>query len=135
MSTQSTFQFELVSPEKKLISEPATYASIPGSEGEFGVLAGHASLISTLKAGVVEVTNANDNKEYIFIAGGFADVTATNVTILAEEAMPVSKLDRAAIETELSTLREDLGMAEGIHDKDRIRDKIIIAQTKLKYAA
>lgn len=130
-----TFQFELVSPEEKLISEPAKYVTIPGTEGEFGVLPGHMSLISSLKAGVVEVTGANDNIQRIFIAGGFADVTANNVTILAENAVPVADLDRAKLEVELKNLQDDLSMASGDTDKARVQAKIEVAVLKLQIAA
>jgi len=73
-----TFKFELISPEAKLISEDVTMVTIPGTEGEFGVLEGHSPLLSGVKAGIVRVhKNAmNDNPRRIFVAGGFADVTA-----------------------------------------------------------
>ena len=131
MSEQKTFQFDIVSPAEKLISEPATYAALPGSEGEFGVLPGHSALISTLKCGVVKVKTANDNEQEIFIAGGFADVSAENVTILAEEAVPVASLDKTALETDLKNLEEDITLAEGAADKTRLQTKIDVVKAKL----
>ncbi len=83
----NNFDFELVSPEKKLLSEKAWQVTIPGEEGTFGVRAGHSSLVSYIRPGVVEVIfNQGDEPKKIKVQGGFADVTATNCTILAEEA-------------------------------------------------
>jgi len=131
-----TFQFELVSPEHKVISEPMTYASIPGSEGEFGVLPGHASLIATLKAGIVELSPANtDATQRIFIAGGVADVSAENVTVLAEEAISIGALDQEALDEQLKLLNEDLAITEDKIDQKRLKQKIEITKAKLNAIA
>lgn len=135
MSETKTFQFELVSPAEKLISEPARYVSVPGSEGEFGVLPGHSSLISALKPGVVRFKNADQGHEDIFIAGGFADVTADNLTILAEEAQSVASLDKISLEKDLSNLQEDLKLVDGAIDKKRIEKKIEMTKIKLSLAS
>ena len=75
----NTFNFELVSPEQKLISEQAYQVTIPGEEGDVGVRAGHMALVMTVRPGVVEVIRTEDGtKEKIFIAGGFADISQTN---------------------------------------------------------
>src|SRR5438309_3126311 len=91
-------QFELVSPEKLLLSEAVEMVVIPGSEGNFGVLPGHSLLISTVRPGVIDVYEGNVVSERIFISGGFAEVTPERCTVLADEAMPVSSLDAAAVE-------------------------------------
>ncbi len=135
MNETKTFQFELVSPSEKLISEPARYVSVPGSEGDFGVLPGHASLISALKPGVVTFKNADQGHEDIFIAGGFADVTADNLTILAEEAQSVASLDKDTLETELRNLQDDLKLVEGAIDKKRLERKIELTIKKLSFAS
>ena len=77
------FELELVSPERLLLSEPVDMAVIPGSEGDFGVLAGHSLLISTLRPGVIDVYEGNKVSERIFVSGGFAEVTPERVTVLA----------------------------------------------------
>ena len=133
--SDKTFQFELVSPAEKLVSEPVKKATVPGSVGEFGVLPGHSSLISSLKPGVVRYTTANDNDQEIFIAGGFADVTANNLTILAEEAISVAALDKTSLEKQLAELNDDIKLAEGDADKARIQKKIDMVQIKLQYAS
>ncbi len=69
------FEFEVVSPERLVLSEPVDMAVIPGSEGDFGVLAGHSLLISTLRPGVIEVWQGETVTERLFVGGGFAEVT------------------------------------------------------------
>src|SRR5579883_2435054 len=96
-------QFELVSPEKLLLSEAVDMVVVPGSEGNFGVLPGHALFISTVRPGVIDVYDGNEIGERIF-AGGFAEVTPERCTVLADEAMPLSSLDGAAIEADLRAL-------------------------------
>jgi F-type H+-transporting ATPase subunit epsilon len=99
-------QFELVSPEKLLLSEAVAMVVVPGGEGNFGVLPGHALLISTVRPGVIDVYSDQQTQvsERIFVAGGFAEVTPERCTVLADEALPISSLDRAAIEADAQTL-------------------------------
>lgn len=131
-----TLNFELVSPEEKLVSEPVTMVVVPGVEGEIGVLPQHSSLVAALKPGVVRLNkDGSSNEDQIFIAGGFADITGDQCTVLAEEAMPVSQLDKAALTQELQDLREDLGIAVEAIDKKRIEMKIALVEAKLLAAA
>ncbi len=129
-------QFELVSPEEKLISESVYMVEIPGDEGRFGVMRGHCSLLSSLKAGVVRLfkEQGNDAKE-IFISGGVADVTAKRCTILAEEAILVSDLNKESLEQLLSDLSEDIEMASEETDKKHIQEKIALTKAKIVAAA
>lgn len=128
----TTFNFELVSPDKILVSEPAWQVVIPGEEGYFGVRAGHMSLIAAVKPGVVEITKKEgDAPSKIFIAGGFADVTAKNCTILAEQAMPVSDLNAASVEAELASLKEHHAAANDMAEKIQLDKKIRVASFKL----
>ena len=133
MSEAQSLQFELVSPEEKLVSEPVKLAVIPGEEGELGIGADHASLVASLKPGVVALykNSMSDTPRRIFIAGGFADVTGTNCTILAEEAIDVSKLDKAKLEQEVKDLEEDMGMSKEHSDQIRIQRKLDMARAKL----
>lgn len=131
---EQTLQFELVSPEEKLVSEPVKLAVIPAEAGEMGVGADHASVVASLKPGIVALykDNINDkNPRKIFIAGGFADVTGTNCTVLAEEAIDMSKLNKSDLEQKLSDLNEDMGMAEEAADRIRIQAKINLTKAKL----
>ncbi len=131
-----TFNFELVSPEEKLLSEAAVMAVIPGEEGTMGVLPNHSALVSSLKAGVVEVfASEGSTPKRIFIAGGFADISPDNCTILAEEAISVSDLDEAALRQRIDNLNDDLKMLEGAADKARAQKALLIAKAKLEAVA
>jgi F-type H+-transporting ATPase subunit epsilon len=101
-------QFELVSPEKLLLSEAVDMVVVPGSEGNFGVLPGHSLLISTVRPGVIDVYDGNAIGERIFVSGGFAEVTPERCTVLADEAMSLSSLDAATIEAEMRNLEAAL---------------------------
>src|ERR1700687_1287712 len=101
-------QFELVSPEKLLLSEAVDMVVVPGTEGNFGVLAGHSLLISTVRPGVIDVYDGGAISERIFVSGGFAEVTAERCTVLADEAVPLSSLDVSAIEANQRTLESAL---------------------------
>ena len=127
-----TINFELVSPEAKLVSEPVKMAVMPGEEGEFGVSADHTSLVATLKPGVVELyTQGEAEPRKIFIAGGFADVTGETCVVLAEEAVPVSDIDLEEITQTIKTLNEDLSIAKEEIDKARIEKRINMLEAKL----
>jgi F-type H+-transporting ATPase subunit epsilon len=101
-------KFELVSPAKILLSESVDMVVIPGTEGDFGVLPNHAPLISSIRPGMIRVFEGTVIAEKIFIAGGFAEVTPERCTVLADEAVNVSALDRAAVEAELNGINGEL---------------------------
>jgi len=101
-------QFELVSPEKLLLSEAVDMVVVPGTVGNFGVLAGHSLLISTVRPGIIDVYEGNEISERIFVSGGFAEVTAERCTVLADEAVPLSSLDAASIEANQRALEGTL---------------------------
>lgn len=125
--------FELVSPEAKLVSEPMYLVEIPGDDGTFGVSAGHCSLVSSLRYGVVRLRRDehSDEVQEIFIAGGFADVTPESCTILAEQAINVKDMDLESLEQYLTDLTEDLSLAEEVEDKTRIKNKILLIKAKI----
>lgn len=106
-----TLQFELVSPERLLVSEAVRSVVVPGSEGEFEVMAGHAPFMTTLRPGVLKVTTAAGGSERIFVRGGFADVNAAGLTILAEEAVPVDSLKPEQIAQAIKDAEEDIADA------------------------
>lgn len=126
--------FELVSPEKLLLSEDVEMVVVPGAEGDFGVLIGHAPLISTLRPGVID-THVNDKIEKrIFVAGGFAEVTGERCTVLAEEAVAVEDIDRAAAQERLAAGRDALAAADGDAARDRAATDIAVAEAMLAAA-
>ena len=91
-----TTKFELVSPERLVLSRDVEMVVVPGSEGYFGVLPRHAPMISTLSAGVIDIYEGGSVVDRIFVAGGFAEVTETRCTVLAEEAAVLADVDVAA---------------------------------------
>jgi len=120
-------QFELVTPERLILSTEVEMVVVPGSEGNFGVLPGHSPLISTIRPGMIEVYETRAAvSDRIFVVSGIAEVTPERCTVLAEEAMDPATLDRAAIEVELQviegnlpSLREQVGRAAGV-ERDRL---------------
>jgi len=106
-----TFKFELVTPERMLLSEDATQVVVPGVEGEFTVLAGHAPVIAALRPGVVNATLADARTMRVFVKGGFAEVDADRLIVLAERAADVADLDAAGIAAELQTAEAELAAA------------------------
>ncbi len=105
------FKFELVSPERLLISAQVEQVVIPGSEGYFTVLKGHAPYMSTVRPGVVDVTREGES-ERIFVRGGFADVNAAGLTILAEQAIPLADVDPDWLDQEVKNAQEDVADAK-----------------------
>ena len=117
-------EFELVTPERLVISRGVDMVVVPGTEGDFGVLPGHTPMVSTVRPGVVNVYQGNEIVERMFVAGGFAEVTAARCTVLADRAVAVDELDRAAAEQTLKDAREDLANAK-TDDERREADKQI----------
>ena len=90
--------FELVSPERLLFSTDVEMVVVPGDEGDFGVLAGHAPLVSTVRSGVIDVYESDSISERIFVAGGFAEVVPGRCTVLAEEAVNLKEVEKSTVE-------------------------------------
>jgi F-type H+-transporting ATPase subunit epsilon len=124
-------QFELVSPERLLVSEAVDMIVAPGSEGDFGVLPGHAPFLSKLRPGIIAIFTGNTVSERIFVAGGFAEVTPERCTILAEEAVPLARLDRAAVDQQLRTAREEAQIAKNDEERAAAEARIELAEAKL----
>jgi F-type H+-transporting ATPase subunit epsilon len=101
-------QFELVSPERLILSEMVEMVVVPGTEGNFGVLPGHAPLISLIRPGMIEVYENRVVTQRFFIVGGIAEVTPERCTVLADEALAPESLDRALLDAELTTIAGNL---------------------------
>lgn len=130
-------QFELVTPERLLLSEMVEMVVVPGTEGNFGVLPGHAPLISSIRPGTIDIYEAQAVTRRIFVVSGIAEVTPERCTVLADEAMAPDELDRAAIEAELQTvqgnlpsLRERVARASGSE-----RDNLLVELHRLERQA
>jgi F-type H+-transporting ATPase subunit epsilon len=114
----ATFQFNLVSPERLLFSGTVDQVDIPGSEGDFGVLAGHAPLVTTLRPGIL-VMHREGGMLRVIVNGGFAEVGPGGLTVLADMAVPEADFDRAVLAGEIKDTEEDVADATD----DRQRDK------------
>ena len=122
-----TTEFELVSPERLLVSEPVEMVVVPGTEGDFGVLPGHAPFISTLRFGVITVYQNRQPKEAIFVAGGVAEVTPERCTVLAEEALRIAETSREDVELRLRDARTQLETCAE-HERPAAQHRIAIAE-------
>ncbi|VBB68752.1 ATP synthase epsilon chain [invertebrate metagenome] len=124
-------QFELVAPEKLLFSEQVEMVVVPGSEGDFGVLINHAPMIATIRPGVLAVYRNGQVVERIFVTGGFAEVTETTLTVLAEEALFVDSLERVAIERQLALAKKAFQTAETPTTSAKAERQIVVAESML----
>jgi F-type H+-transporting ATPase subunit epsilon len=116
--------FELVSPARLLFSGDVTSVQIPGTEGEMTILAGHAPVLSTLKPGVVVVQKDSSTADKIFVRGGFAEVNASGLTVLAETAIPLGELDRTALDRQIKDAEEDVADAVGDEKKRKASEAL-----------
>jgi F-type H+-transporting ATPase subunit epsilon len=127
--------FELVSPERVLVSQDADMVIVPGMAGDFGVLAGHQPLISTLRPGIVEVHDEGAETRRIFVDGGFAEVTGDRCAVLAEDAAPVEDLNRSDIEVRIKDAEEDLAEAKEDLERHLIENRLETLRHMLDAAA
>jgi F-type H+-transporting ATPase subunit epsilon len=124
--------FELVSPERLLFSANVGEIVIPGVEGDFAVLPGHSNLISTVRAGVIQILeNGAAVSDRIFVEGGFAEVNATGCTVLAERAQRVDEIDRNRAEQALADAREDVADAKNDAERDAAMAALAIAEARM----
>src|ERR1051326_8118016 len=116
--------FDLVSPERLLLSEEADMVTIPATDGYMGVLAGHMPLITTLKPGVIDVSGGTRGDQRFFVLGGFAEVPTTKPTVWAEEAMPMADVDTVALDERIRDAEEDIGLANNDAGRTRAVDTL-----------
>lgn len=112
-----TFSFSLVSPERELVSMDAEMVVIPGSEGDFGVLKGHAPVISRMRPGIVDVRDGQGAQNRYFVYHGFAEVTGETLSVLAEEAVALEDLDVSDLDRRIRHAAEDISVTEDAFDK------------------
>src|ERR1041384_7318961 len=118
-------QFELVSPERLLVSRDVEMVVVPGSEGDFGVLRDHAPLISTVRPGVIDIyDDGNTISDRIFVSGGFAEGTGERCTVLAEQAVPQRVTDRAAAKKDPEPLEGDRAAAPDDPSREKLAASI-----------
>jgi len=124
--------FELVSPEKLLLSKAVDMVTVPGTEGYMGVMVGHSPLVSTLRAGMIDMKDDGVDTRF-FIRGGFVEINPGKVTVLAEEAIPMSEMDLAILDQRIADAQEDEIAAKT--DADRARAAQMVDDLKLVRAA
>ncbi|MDE2134098.1 MAG: F0F1 ATP synthase subunit epsilon [Alphaproteobacteria bacterium] len=116
--------FDLVSPERLLLSTEAEMVTIPGSEGDMGVMAGHMPLISTLRPGVIAVSGGTEGDQRFYVIGGFAEVNPGKLTVLADEAVPVAELDAATLDQRIKNAEEDLALAKTDSERAKAQETL-----------
>lgn len=116
--------FELVSPERLLFSGDVAEVDIPGTEGDMGILPGHAPVLSTLRPGVVTITKDGGQKERIFVRGGFAEVNPQGLTLLAEVAVPIAELNAERLAQEVRDAQEDVSDAQDDEARRRAQENL-----------
>ena len=119
----ATFHFELVSPEKISFSGEVDQVDVPGAEGDFGVLAGHAPLIALIRPGIMTVTAAGEQTKLV-VLGGFAEVGPDGLTVLADVATSVGDVDRDLLAGQVKDMTEDLTDATEGHLSDRTAQRL-----------
>lgn len=122
------FNFELVSPERLLLSERVSEVVIPATEGEMTVMANHAPTMTTIKPGIVTVKAADGKVSRYVVFGGFADILPTGCTLLAESAVPVEELDRTLIDKRIEAAKIEL---DDIAHSDEQRTRVETFLTEL----
>ena len=118
----ASLTFELVSPERLLLSAEVTEVVIPGSDGEMTVMADHAPTMTTIKPGVVSVKATDGTVSRYVVFGGFADILPTTCTLLAESAVSVSSIDREDLNRRVQDAREDLADAKSDGDRQKAQE-------------
>ena len=118
----ATFHFDLVSPEQLVFSGAVEHVVVPGTEGEFGVLAGHAPLVAMLKPGILKILGPSE--QHILVVGGFAEVGPEGLTVLADRAVPVDEVDPAVLAGEIKDAEEDVADARDDAARDKLQLKL-----------
>lgn len=116
--------FELVSPERLLVSDQYDMVVIPGGDGDFGVLPQHAPLISTIRPGVIDIHDGGRITHQVFVGGGFAEVLPDRCTVLAQEAVMIGDIDRAEAEERLRNAELDVRDAATDGERERAQTRV-----------
>lgn len=124
-------EFELVAPERLVMTAAADMVVVPGAEGNFGVLPGHSLLISAVRPGVIDIYEGNTVKERFFVAGGIAEVTPERCTVLAEEAVALDGDARAMADERIKAAADDLAAADTDDRREAAQARLDIAEALL----
>jgi len=119
----AALHFEFVSPERVLFSGDVDQVDLPGAEGDMGILAGHAPLVTSLRPGIVTIINGGA-REPVVVVGGFAEVSPAGLTILADQAMPRADFDTAMLASEIKDAEEDVADAADGAQRDKLARRL-----------
>ena len=119
-----TFRFELVSPERLLVSADVEQVQVPGSEGDFTMLARHAPVLTSLKPGLLEIVFGGADRRRYFVRGGFAEVGPQGLIVLAETAIDLVELDRQVLDQAVKDAEEDIADAKDEAVRDRAKTQL-----------
>ena len=125
-----TLQFDLVSPERRLASIAATEVQVPGAEGDMSAMEGHAPVITILRPGILRATSADGVKAYV-VSGGFAEITATSISVLAEQAVPLEEMTSAMMDQMVA----DATLAAAVNPDKDAADKVVADLMAMRAAA
>ncbi|MCF6198189.1 MAG: F0F1 ATP synthase subunit epsilon [Hyphomicrobiaceae bacterium] len=122
------FRFELVSPERLVLAADVQGVQVPGSEGDFGILVGHAPVMTSIRPGILEVTTRSGKLKKFYIRGGFAEANPDKLVVLAQQSIDVEELNKSDLLQEIRDLEEDVTDASN----DEQRTKAQFALDRLK---
>lgn len=131
MSESEKLQLELVLPDKLVVSRQVDMVIIAGSEGDFGVLPGHAPIISSIRPGLLEIHDA-DKTEKFFLAGGFVEVLSNQVSILASELCSIEDIDESECKDQIQNLIEQLGSSQDEKESNLIQNRLDKLEAKIE---
>lgn len=131
MDKTNTLTFEVVSPDKLLLSRAVSMVTVPGCEGDLGVLAGHAPFVVALRPGVIEVYENDIVTDRLFVTGGVAEINQSSCTVLADDALPVVSLNRQVVEQEVKNILQDIANAKSEEEKTKLEQILLATQEKL----
>lgn len=121
-------QFDLVSPERRLASQTASEVQIPGADGDLTAMAGHAPTITTLRPGILKAISSEGTKSYV-VTGGFAEISATSVSVLAERAVALEDMTTAMIESMIAEASQDTAVAGDKDAADKAMADLVAIRT------
>ena len=121
----ATFHFDFVGPERSLYSGEVESVQLPGTEGEMTVLAGHAPVLTSLRVGVIVVTERANSGKRIYVRGGFADIGPTGVTVLAERAAPIEELTPESLDRDIEAAELQRDATEDLQKREELNGQIV----------
>ena len=130
------FRFELVSPEKLVLAAQVQQVQVPGSEGDFGILAGHAPVMTSIRPGVLEVTTRSGNAKRFYVRGGFAEADPEGLVVLAQQTIDLEEMNNNDLQHEIKNLEDDVADANSDEQRTKAQfslDRLIELQAALDF--